>query len=222
MPDQPSPASTAESTALRTELGAAIRRIRKGRGLTLVQLAELAELSHPFLSQLERGLTRPSMPSLHRIARALGTTQQALLLQAVNPNPAAAPNDAVRVTRHDEGASVSNDGGIARMLGSFPLHLHPVEYRGLHAVFRQYFEHPGDEFLYLVDGEIEVDLQMRDGARLERLGPGDSLIYPGGTRHRWRAIGDRDRVRLLAVQNAPSADDQHPADPSREHSHTDR
>ncbi|WP_390898569.1 helix-turn-helix domain-containing protein [Streptomyces fulvoviolaceus] len=41
---------------MRTELGAAIRRLRMERGLTLVQLAGL---SHPFLSRLERGLTRP-------------------------------------------------------------------------------------------------------------------------------------------------------------------
>src|ERR1700704_1743159 len=65
MPAQPASrtAPAAQSTApdqdavLRAGLGAAIRRLRKERGLTLVQLARLAELSHPFLSQLERGLT---------------------------------------------------------------------------------------------------------------------------------------------------------------------
>ena len=36
-----------------------IRARRKGLGLTLVQLADRADLSHPFLSQLERGLVRP-------------------------------------------------------------------------------------------------------------------------------------------------------------------
>ncbi|MFJ9906177.1 helix-turn-helix domain-containing protein [Streptomyces sp. NPDC101152] len=65
-------AGNPSDAALWTELGAAIRQLRKEPGLTLVQLARLAELSHPLLSQLERGLTRPSMPSLHRIARALG------------------------------------------------------------------------------------------------------------------------------------------------------
>ncbi|WP_052745278.1 cupin domain-containing protein [Streptomyces sp. WM6386] len=84
------------------------------------------------------------------------------------------------------------------------------------ADFRDHFEHPGDEFVHVVDGEIEVELQTPSGPRLERLGPGDSLIYPGGVPHRWRAPGDRDRdrVRILAVQNAPGTDHQHPADPS--------
>ncbi|MFJ9243944.1 helix-turn-helix domain-containing protein [Streptomyces sp. NPDC101776] len=195
--------------ALQTELGAVIRRVRKERGLTLVQLARLAELSHPFLSQLERGLTRPSMSSLHRIARALGTTQQALFVQAVAP---AAPGTAIRVTRagDEDGVAVSKDGGVARMLGTAPLRLHPVEYRGMHPDFQDYYEHPGDEFLYVVDGEIEIDIQAPDGRRVERLGPGDSLTYPGGTPHRWRALGDRDRVRILAVQNAPGAEGGQP------------
>lgn len=64
----------------------------------------------------------------------------------------------------------------------------------------------------MVDGEKEVELQTPSGPRLERLGPGDSLIYLGDVPHRWRALGDR--VRILAVQNAPGTDDQHPADPS--------
>jgi transcriptional regulator with XRE-family HTH domain len=216
MPDLSAPDSPGHPSdaALRTELGAAIRQLRKERGLTLVQLARLADLSHPFLSQLERGLTRPSMPSLHRIARALGTTQQALFVQAVDPVAAAAPDGAIRVTRaaDEDGATVSNDGGVARMLGSAPLRLHPVEYRGMHPDFRDYYEHPGDEFLYVVDGEIEVDLRTPDGRRVERLGPGDSLTYPGGTPHRWRAAGDRNRVHILAVQNAPGTDEQPPPD----------
>ena len=36
-------------------IGAAIRRRRRSLGLTLVQVAEATGLSHPFLSQLERG-----------------------------------------------------------------------------------------------------------------------------------------------------------------------
>ena len=40
--------------------------------MTLKELGRAAGLSHPFLSQLERGLARPSMGSVERIARALG------------------------------------------------------------------------------------------------------------------------------------------------------
>ncbi|RKN36984.1 helix-turn-helix domain-containing protein [Streptomyces hoynatensis] len=192
----------------RAELGASIRRLRKERGLTLVQLAQRAELSHPFLSQLERGLTHPSMPSLHRIARALGTTQQALLANAVRGSADVSPAE-IRVVRSGEGLPVTNLGGVARMLGT-PRHgVHPVEYRGAQTVFGGYYDHPGDEFLYVIAGEVEVDLHTAQGPVLHRLGPGDSISYLGGTPHRWRAVAEGESVRLLAVQNATA-----PADPA--------
>ncbi|WP_369221585.1 helix-turn-helix domain-containing protein [Streptomyces sp. R39] len=186
---------------LRAELGSAIRKLRKERGLTLVRLAELAELSHPFLSQLERGLTRPSMPSLHRIARALGTTQQALMTAAAVPYPDA-PAGSAHLVRSGEGLAVARPGGTARMLGAPAYSVHPVEYTGMPERFEEYYDHPGDEFVYVVAGEIEIDLQTADGPRFHVLGQGDSICYPGGTPHRWRAVGDGSRVRLLTVQNA--------------------
>ena len=53
-------------------LGARVRSLRRERGWTLKQLGREAGLSHPFLSQLERGLARPSVGSVERISRALG------------------------------------------------------------------------------------------------------------------------------------------------------
>jgi len=52
-------------------LGARVRELRHDRGMTLKGLGREAGLSHPFLSQLERGLARPSVASVGRIARAL-------------------------------------------------------------------------------------------------------------------------------------------------------
>ncbi|MET8401658.1 XRE family transcriptional regulator [Streptomyces sp900116325] len=182
------------------QLGNAIRRLRKKRGLTLVQLAGSAGLSHPFLSQLERGLTRPSMPSLHRIAQALGTTQQSLLAHS-----ATSPAD-IHVVREGTGTPVANSGGSARMLGAPQFAVHPVEYTGGPTGFEEYYDHPGDEFLYVVHGTIEVDLLGPGGRELHRLHAGDSLLYPGGTPHRWRVLADNEDlsgVHVLTVQNAP-------------------
>ncbi|MEI7548498.1 MAG: helix-turn-helix transcriptional regulator, partial [Actinomycetota bacterium] len=53
-------------------LGTAIRGLRLAVGLTMVELADRAGLSQPFLSQIENGRARPSMQSLYRIATALG------------------------------------------------------------------------------------------------------------------------------------------------------
>ncbi|WP_425838708.1 helix-turn-helix domain-containing protein [Streptomyces fractus] len=185
-------------TALRIELGSTVRRLRKGQSLTLVQLAERASLSHPFLSQLERGLARPSMQSLQRIAHALGTTQQALLAP-----PGPPPEGGSHLVRSGEGPPVATPAGTARMLGAGGLAVHPVEFTGCTPDFKEYYDHAGDEFLYVVGGEIEVDLGYPDGPRLHLLTQGDSLTYPGGTPHRWRAVSAPEQVRILMVQNVP-------------------
>lgn len=54
------------------ELGARLRSLRTGRTLTLRELARGAEVTESFLSQVERGVTTPSIATLRRIARALG------------------------------------------------------------------------------------------------------------------------------------------------------
>ena len=52
--------------------GTAIRRARKAQKMNLVDLAEKTGFSLSFISQVERGLTNPSINSLRKIALALG------------------------------------------------------------------------------------------------------------------------------------------------------
>ncbi len=52
-------------------LGQAIRRLRKQQGMTLAELAERSESHVGNLSRIERGLARPSLELLHRLALAL-------------------------------------------------------------------------------------------------------------------------------------------------------
>ena len=63
--------SSSSTNGFETDLGARVRTLRRERGLTLKGLGRLAGLSHPFLSQVERGLARPSVGSVERIAAAL-------------------------------------------------------------------------------------------------------------------------------------------------------
>lgn len=51
--------------------GAHLRQLRTARGLTQSQLAGLARTSKPFISNLERGLTTPTLGMLLRLAEAL-------------------------------------------------------------------------------------------------------------------------------------------------------
>lgn len=52
-------------------LGHRLAAFRRKRGLTQEQLSELAGLDRSYISQLERGLTNPSLDVLLRIAQAL-------------------------------------------------------------------------------------------------------------------------------------------------------
>ena len=63
-------------------LGAFIRAQRQLANLSLRQMAELAQVSNPYLSQLERGLHEPSVRVLQSISRALNLSAETLLAHA--------------------------------------------------------------------------------------------------------------------------------------------
>lgn len=63
-------------------LGAFIRSQRELARLSLRQLGEMTSLSHPYLSQVERGLHQPSVRVLKLIAEALNVSAETLLMQA--------------------------------------------------------------------------------------------------------------------------------------------
>jgi transcriptional regulator with XRE-family HTH domain len=63
-------------------LGEYLREQRLGAQLSLRQLAEQAGVSNPYLSQIERGLRRPSAEVLQQIAKALRISAEQLYLRA--------------------------------------------------------------------------------------------------------------------------------------------
>ena len=63
-------------------LGALIRTQRTQAELTLRELADRANVSNPYLSQIERGLHAPSVRVLKAIAGALNLSAESLLIQA--------------------------------------------------------------------------------------------------------------------------------------------
>jgi transcriptional regulator with XRE-family HTH domain len=64
------------------DLGAFIREQRAGARLSLRRLSELAGISNPYLSQIERGLRRPSAEILQQIAHGLRISAETLYVQA--------------------------------------------------------------------------------------------------------------------------------------------
>src|SRR4051794_8333727 len=64
------------------DLGTYIREQRSTAQISLRQLARLAGVSNPYLSQIERGLRKPSAEILQQIAKALRISAEALYVQA--------------------------------------------------------------------------------------------------------------------------------------------
>lgn len=64
------------------ELGAFIRDQRRNARLSLRKLSDLAGISNPYLSQIERGLRKPSAEILQQIAKALRISAETLYVRA--------------------------------------------------------------------------------------------------------------------------------------------
>lgn len=64
------------------ELGEFIRDQRERTQMSLRRLSEVSGISNPYLSQIERGLRRPSAEILQQLARALSISAESLYIQA--------------------------------------------------------------------------------------------------------------------------------------------
>ena len=63
-------------------LGDYLREQRRQAQMSLRQLAEVSEVSNPYLSQIERGVRRPSAEVLQQIAKALRISAESLYVRA--------------------------------------------------------------------------------------------------------------------------------------------
>jgi transcriptional regulator with XRE-family HTH domain len=64
------------------DIGAFIKDLRENARISLRQLAEQANISNPYLSQIERGLRKPSAEVLAQLAAALRVSTPAMYLKA--------------------------------------------------------------------------------------------------------------------------------------------
>lgn len=176
-------ANPAPDDALHVELGRWLRQLRRQQGLSLAAVAAASGLSQSFLSQMERGLLQPSLRSVNRVAAALGTTTAAVFaLQGDGP---------VSVVRRGEGQLFAE----SRLLVRGNRAIRPMEIRGAPQEFGDYFEHPGEELLYVIDGQIEVEVSRSEAHLLDA---GDAIYYAAMVGHRWRNAGGGP-VRVLMV-----------------------
>ncbi|WP_062302289.1 helix-turn-helix domain-containing protein [Demequina subtropica] len=174
-------------------LGARLRELRRSRGLTLVQLADATELSHPFLSQVERGLANLSLQSLRRIAVALETSPVELVA-AAEAEDGSAPRriEVVRAgSRRPTPEGFARGTAVSLARGARPFT--PIMVDSDASEPGEVFTHAEDEFVLVLEGAVVAEL---DG-RAHALAEGDSVYYAGGVTHRWWS---EQTYRLLVVK----------------------
>jgi len=89
---------TGKVADLGRDIGEYIKQQRSSAKISLRQLSKLAGVSNPYLSQIERGLRRPSAEILQQIAKGLRISAEALYVQAgiLDMAPGGPVVDAVR------------------------------------------------------------------------------------------------------------------------------
>ncbi len=155
-------------------LGEGLRQRRRALGLTLKEVAEGAGLSVGFISQIERGITAPSLSSLVSVARVLDTEVSEFLSQPTGDLP---------ITRHDQRpvyAVSPHSLTYERLSSTFPGNVlrsviihEPPGHRS------EPISHEGEEMFYVLEGTVTIEV---DGERTV-LDVGDSLHFPSTKTH---------------------------------------
>jgi transcriptional regulator with XRE-family HTH domain len=158
-------------------LGERLRNRRKQLKLTLQEVADAAGFSVGFISQIERGITVPSLVSLVSVCRVLKVEIGSFFQQ---------PKVNAPVTRH-ESRPIYGLGGISgknvtyeRLSASFPGNVlrstiihEPPGFRS------EPMSHEGEEMFFIVDGELTLEL---DGETMI-LETGDTAHFPSMRTH---------------------------------------
>jgi transcriptional regulator with XRE-family HTH domain len=189
--------SQASDKGTHVHVGERLRAIRRLRRATLKTVADRAELSESFLSQVERGRANASIGSLKRLASALGVNVADLF------EPNGSPSRP-RVLRR-EGRPALTFGTLGRkyMLTPRPLeHLQVIvgELEAEGSTGDEPYTHGDSEELLVVLAGI-VSLQL--GTEIFELSTGDSIDYRSSIPHRLTNIGG-DSAEVMWIISPPS------------------
>jgi len=154
-------------------LGADIRALRKARGLTLVALGDVLGRSVGWLTQVERGLSDPSITDLRMMARALDVSVSSLFRSAA---PEHEQGMIVRATaRRPIG---SRSAGLVEELLSPDL---TDDFEMVHSTFEpgsqiiEAVQRPTQEVGYIVSGRLQLEIS----GKIYELNTGDSFRVRG-------------------------------------------
>jgi transcriptional regulator with XRE-family HTH domain len=195
----PAAPNSAETFIAEKRIGERIRRLRLKRSMGLVELGRHTGLSASFLSQLETGRVVPTLRNLARIAMVFGRD----LSYFFEPEP----HPLFRVHRRAERVRMPQSG-VDDPTYYFESLAYMVPDRQLDPYFAEFVPvrkaaevrphvHPGYEFLYLLQGDLEI----RHGDHTHALEAGDSVYFDAATPHAYRCSGSAPAVALIVTMH---------------------
>ena len=182
------------------KIGDKIRELRGKRRYTLQDLATKTGLDRSVLEEIESGEVVPPVASLIKLAQSLRVSM-AYFFEEVSGKIR------ISVTRAGERVRIErrphhHQGEVDYIYESLETqkpdkHMEPlfVEFQPMETEQMVFVNHPGEEFLYLLDGTLE----FRTDDRVEILHPGDSLYFESEINHSFRGLEGRSATAVVAV-----------------------
>jgi transcriptional regulator with XRE-family HTH domain len=184
------------SVPLEKRLGAVLKQLRLDANLTLVDVADAAEMSGAMLSRIENGVAAASLDSLERLCLAHGIGLADLFAKVDSKQ-----GSAQLLKQHEqmEVVRVGTRYGYTYKLLSYdkgPRKLFDPFFIKMDKKSKSYprFAHPGTEFIYMLQGRLEY----RFGDYTYLLEPGDAFTFSGSVVHGPERLLD-DCAKFLSI-----------------------
>ncbi|MGL5754630.1 MAG: helix-turn-helix domain-containing protein [Paraclostridium sp.] len=161
------------------DIGEKISHIRKEKNLSIRDLAKIANVTPSLLSQLERGLSNPSLNTIKAISKALDVPLFSFFVDEVDNKELIVKKDNRRKVIFPK-----NNDIVFELLS--PESANSVEFAIVNLIPNSYISnelmsHKSIELAYVLEGRVKIFIE-NDEFTLEC---GDSVTIPPGTNHRW-------------------------------------
>ena len=176
------------------QIGTKLRELRLENGLTQEELADRSELSKGFISQVERGLTSPSIQTLQNMLEVLGSSLADFFSSSEEENYVFTEDQFFEKIDHEKLTKISWIVPNAQKYEMEPILLE-IEPFGI-----AYDDEPhaGEEFGYVLEGEISLKI----GKKKYRIEKGQTFYYISNKSHTLENLSKRKAV-VLWVSTPP-------------------
>ncbi|MBQ9001627.1 MAG: helix-turn-helix transcriptional regulator [Eggerthellaceae bacterium] len=190
------------------KMGNKIRTLREAHGLTIEELAERSDTEARVIEQLESGEAATSLAPLIKLTRALGVRLGTLTDDDAQIGPAFTDANSMQAGTVVRAFGTTSDAGdlnyFSLASGRPSRHIDPfvITITPSGETNHVLKGHEGEEFLYGLEGEIEIEYGSGPNGRVYVLGPGESIYYDSIVPHQVRAH-DNQNAKFLAVVYTP-------------------